>query len=288
MGLDVNGTRALLHARKQGVDFSRTAMIGRQGLHLNVAALARNLRDFGFEAAAKHAARLLSADRGYAEPFLRLLGATEIVSFDASDFEGASYIHDFNLPIDKKFSNGFTVVLDCGSLEHIFNFPQGISNCMEMVKVGGSFVGITPANNFLGHGFYQFSPEVFFRVFSPGNGFVLRQMLAFESMSSKWYEVIDPETIGERVTLINRRETYLLVIAQKMAAVPIFANGVQQSDYSAQWRAGQNTGHSPPRSVAGWRSLVPAPLVLAVQALRRWFPPSGGFRKRYFRRVRIP
>ena len=288
MGLDINGTRALLYARKQGVDFSHTAMIGRQNLHLNVATLARNLRDFGFETSAKESARMLSAEKGYAEPFLRLLGAGEIVSFDASDFEGATYIHDFNLPLDKKFSRRFSVVLDGGSLEHIFNFPQAIANCMEMTDVGGHFVGITPTNNFLGHGFYQFSPELFFRIFSPRNGFALRQILAFESPSTTWYEVVDPDALGQRVTLINRRETYLLIIAQKTAEMPIFAGGVQQSFYSAQWQLGRPVGHSPTRSIAGWRSLVPAPFVLAVQAIRRWLPPRSGFDKRYFRRVSIP
>jgi hypothetical protein len=287
MGLDIKGTRALLYAKKEGTDFSRTAMIGRQELHLNVAALALNLRDFGFAAAAKDAAHLLSEERGYAEPFLRVLGASEIVSFDASDFEGASCIHDFNQPIDRNFFESFTVVLECGSLEHIFNFPQAISNCMEMVKVGGTFVGITPTNNFLGHGFYQFSPELFFRIFSPNNGFELRQMLAYESGRDEWYDVMDPGVIGERVTLINRRETYLLVIAKRTAAVPIFANGIQQSDYSAQWRKGQ-ARHASPRSVAGWRSHVPARLILSLQALHRWFPPRGGFNARYFKKVRIP
>ena len=35
MGLDTNGCRFLLQCRKQGVDFSMTSMIGRQGLHLS-------------------------------------------------------------------------------------------------------------------------------------------------------------------------------------------------------------------------------------------------------------
>jgi hypothetical protein len=288
MGLDTNGTRALLYARKQGVDFSRTAMLGRQSLHLNVATLTRNLKDFGFATSAKESVRLLTAEKGYAEPFLRLLGAAEIVSFDVSDFEGATHIHDFNLPLDNKFSRRFTVVLDSGSLEHIFNFPQAISNCMEMVDVGGHFIGITPTNNFLGHGFYQFSPELFFRVFSPPNGFASPQILAFESPSTAWYEVVDPDALGDRVSLINRRETYLLVIAQKTAEVPLFAGGVQQSFYSAQWQVGRPVGHWLTRSIAGWRSRVPAPMVLAVQAVRRWLPPRTGFDKRYFRKVTIP
>ena len=287
MGLDVNGTRFLLHARKQGIDFLRTAMIGRQSLHLKVAALTRNLRDFGFEIPAEESVRIMSAEKGYAEPFLRLLGAREIVSFDASDYEGATCIHDFNLPLDKKFFRRFSVVLDGGTLEHIFNFPQAISNCMEMVDLGGHFLGITPTNNFVGHGFYQFSPELFFRIFSPCNGFALRKMLAFESPGTNWYEVVDPAAVGQRVTLINRRETYLLVIAQKTATVPIFASAIQQSDYRARWQLEQ-LGPSPTRSVAGWRSLVPAPLKWPVRATRDRIHARFGFDKRYFRRVRVP
>ena len=40
-----------------------------------------------------------------------------------------------------------------------------------MATVQDHFVRITPANNFFGHGFYQFTPELFFRIFSAANGF---------------------------------------------------------------------------------------------------------------------
>ena len=67
--------------------------------------------------------------------------------------------------------NKYTLVIDGGCLEHIFNFPVAIKNCMEMLQEGGHFIGITPANNLMGHGFYQFSPELYFRIFSKENGF---------------------------------------------------------------------------------------------------------------------
>ncbi len=293
MGLDVNGTRFLLYARTQGVDFSRTAMIGRQRLNLTTAALRRNLKNFCVPISAMEAERLMDSENGYAEPFLRLLGAAEIASFDASDYENATCIHDFNLALDKQFFGRFTVVLDGGTLEHIFNFPQAISNCMEMLEPGGYFLGITPANNFVGHGFYQFSPELYFRLFSPSNGFTLRQMLAFESPTTNWYEVADPETVRERVTLINRRETYLLVIAQKTGTATIFASPIQQSDYSALWKFSKSGDAAPTRTVAAWRRLVPAPLKWPVRTARGWLSahrsrPCFGFDSRHFRRLRVP
>jgi len=293
MGLDINGTRFLLYAGQQGVDFSRTAMIGRQSLNLSAAALRRNLKDFGIAASAAEAADLTRCENGYAESFLRRLGAVEITSFDASDYEKASCIHDFNLPLDKKFFGRFSVVLDGGTLEHIFNFPQAISNCMEMVEPGGHFLGITPANNFTGHGFYQFSPEVFFRIFSQGNGFAMRKLLAFESPSTKWYEVADPEVVGQPVTLINRRETYLLIIAQKTATVPIFATPMQQVAYTTLWKVSKLPSGAPVRTGAAWRSLVPAPLKWPVSAARGWIHSYRegsrfGFGGRHFRRLRVP
>jgi len=171
MALDADGSRFLLYAKSQGVDFSRTAMIGRQRLWIDPQVrenlrdvLARNLADFGYGNV--DLGRLLAEADGYAEPFLRLLGCTDASSFDASSYERATHIHDFNLPIDPQFKGRFTAVIDAGTLEHIFNFPVAIRNCMEMLTVGGHFLGITPANNACGHGFYQFSPDLYFRVFS--------------------------------------------------------------------------------------------------------------------------
>ena len=53
MGLDVNGTKFLLYARTQGVDFATTATIGHQGLNLTPSRLRRNLAAFGLETSAR-------------------------------------------------------------------------------------------------------------------------------------------------------------------------------------------------------------------------------------------
>ena len=104
-----------------------------------------------------------------------------------------------------------------GTLEHIFNFPQSIKNCMEMVRVGGHFVGITVANNLMGHGFYQFSPELYYRVLSAENGFQIEAMwLAETPKGAQWYRVADPQSVGYRVELTNSRSTYLIVVARRV------------------------------------------------------------------------
>ena len=65
----------------------------------------------------------------------------------------------------------------------------------------------------------------------------MRRVVVFEQRVGRprWYEAADPKEINERVELINRRPTYLLVHAERFADVPIFASAPQQTDYTAHW-----------------------------------------------------
>lgn len=293
-----------MFAKTQGVSFTRTATIGRQELHLSANALKRILLDFGYSTAANAVTDLMEKADGFAEPLLEALGAIEIRSFDASPYQGASNVHDFNSPIDPGFKNYFTVVIDSGTLEHIFNFPTAIKNCMEMVAVGGHFIGITPMNNFVGHGFYQFSPELFFRIFSESNGFRIRRMIAFEHRpGADWFAVADPDAIKERVSLVNAQPTLLMVIAEKVAAVQVFAAPPQQSVYVDLWQskdAETEPGSLPSPAVidaphfrAGLFARIARRLYgFAPAPVKRLYRRTGVFRPfsnpRFFRRLRVP
>ena len=236
MGLDENGSRFLLYARRAGVDFQRTLMIGRQGLHLPPAKLAAMLSEFGLRTSADDARRMLDAEAGFAEPLLTRLGAAEISPLDASADEGATHVHDLNLPIGDELKGRFSTVLDGGTLEHVFNFPTALKSCMEMVAPGGHYLALTPASNFSGHGFYQFSPELYYRAFSSENGYRIEQMVLYEDdAESAWYRVADPSVLRSRVTFLSPARTYLALIARRLEAAPIFRRWPQQSDYSARW-----------------------------------------------------
>jgi hypothetical protein len=283
MGLDHTGTRLLIYARSCGVNFDRTVMIGRQGLHVDKTTLATNFGDFGMNAVDSGA--ILKQADGYAEPFLKSLGAREVDSMDASDYESATIIHDMNLPVADQHKTAFDVVLDGGSLEHIFNFPIAIKSCMEMVRPGGYFLGITPANNFLGHGFYQFSPEVYFRVFSPENGFQMERMLFFvDEGKTKWYEVKDPKEVKERVALCNSRRSYLFVMARRISTRTIFASNPQQSDYQdISWKRRPELDQG-----ATQRSIVTRIADRMIHLRHRCsvlFKETGGANQRFFTRI---
>ena len=181
----------------------------------------------------------------YSDEFLsQFLGIRCLSVVDASSYEGAGIIHDFNTPIPSSLKNMFDVVLDCGTLEHIFNFPVAISNLMEMTRVGGRLIISSPSNNLCGHGFFQFSPELMFRIFTKKNGFKLTRIVLTEgvfpsvemSPHRPAYEVVDPEDVKSRVGLINHGPVTMIVEAVKKENVPLFQTYPIQSDYVSLWR----------------------------------------------------
>lgn len=245
MGLDRNGAKFLLYADSVGTDFTRTAMIGRQGLHLKKKEIKKHLSEYGYQYDNSTIETMYEGYDGYAEGLLKYLGAYDIHSYDNSNYEDATHIHNMNLPISESSKEQYTLVIDGGSLEHVFNFPTAIKNCMEMLQAGGHFISLTPANNMLGHGFYQFSPELFYRIFSRDNGFSVVNMILFEARkNNKWYSVMDPNKIGKRVTLKNTKQTYLMVLAKKIKCCEIFSNAPQQSDYVKIWNSADLSGDS--------------------------------------------
>jgi hypothetical protein len=291
MGLDRNGTKLLLYAKSLGVDFGKTIMLGRQGLHVDKKHLQNNLSQFGITNVS--AEDILKEEGRYAEPFLRLLGAKEIYSIDASDYESATVIHDMNLPIADKYKKNYGVVIDGGSLEHIFNFPVAIKNCMEMVKIGGYFLGITPANNFFGHGFYQFSPDLYFKVFSPENGFKMEKLIFFiDKKNPKWYEVKDPDEVKTRVTLCNNYPSYLFVIGKRISDTPIFETTPQQGFYQKLlWKdEGRKSEVKPTSSktsiITKVLNLIADKLELFFIRLSVAFKETGYSDKNFFKRIK--
>lgn len=288
MGFDTKATQFLLASRALGVSFDVTATVGRQRLFVTASWFHRCLRRFGLGVDRRAAVRLLSEADGFAEPFLRLLGAKEVVSLDASDYEGASRKLDLNKPVPADVEGAFTAVIDAGTLEHVFDFPAAVRNCMRMVAVDGHFLMVTVANNMAGHGFYQFSPEVFYRILVPQNGFRVERMLLTETSSGRWYEVRDPAVVGSRVQLRTFRPVYLCVVARRVAAGPILATPPQQSDYVSRWNDETRTGRQTRDGLHPIERYVPDAVVRALRSLLHFAQATVlPFDRRSFKRVAI-
>lgn len=269
MGFDKNGTRFLLYAKRKGVDFQQTLTLGRQGLHLAPLTLADNLREFGYPT--EGAQEMLTGSEGFAETFLRFLGAGVTDSLDASTYENATHLHDLNQPIPPEWHGKYSLVIDGGSLEHVFNFPTAVKNTMELVREGGHCLILTVCNNYLGHGFYQFSPELFYRIFSPENGFQVESMFFYtDAPKATWYAVSDPLAVKGRVRLHNAYSSGLFVLARKTAVTEIFKTTPMQSDY--QWinwekSVSESRAHSAAHRESPLAGIMPRGL---VRMLLRW------------------
>jgi hypothetical protein len=235
MGVNWHHVKALMGVRRAGIPFGRVLTVGRLNLFISPHELKELLKSDA-ELIARYD-QFLAEHPAYAEPLYKLLGATEVESIDASGYENATHVHDLNQPIPDGLKQQYDFVDDGGTLEHVFNFPTAIRNCMEMVKVGGRLQLVTPANNYFGHGFYQFSPDLFYRVLSPENGFEMERLIVHEAYdASQWYEVPDPRAVRSRIELVNDGLPVMMMVrAKRVAAVPIFEKTPQQSDYQAAW-----------------------------------------------------
>jgi SAM-dependent methyltransferase len=235
MGLNRRHIAFLAASRQVGVSFERTLTIGRQTLFADEGSLTSALGEAGATIDSDTARRIVGGD-GFCEPFIEYLGASQVDSLDASGYEGSSIVHDLNVPLPDALKGSFSVVLDSGTLEHVFDFPQALRNCLDAVRVGGHFITITPTNNQLGHGFYQFSPELYYRVLAPENGFrVACMLLRAERRAARWYAAADPADIGRRIMLSGAFPCYLYVVGQRVEQRDPLAEHPQQSDYAAAW-----------------------------------------------------
>ena len=105
-----------------------------------------------------------------AQAVLTLMGAKEVVVTDVSDYEGAELLLNLNEPVPDEHAGQFDVILDIGTLEHLFDVATALANLVKMLKTGGQLILIVPASNAIDHGFYMFSPTLLFDYFK-ANGF---------------------------------------------------------------------------------------------------------------------
>lgn len=103
--------------------------------------------------------------------FFRLLTGKPVFALDSSAYEGAEYIWDLNKPISHEWYGKFGTVIDSGTLEHLFDVKQAMWNINNLVTKEGRIIHMSPANNYMEHGFYQFSPTFFYDYYGT-NGFV--------------------------------------------------------------------------------------------------------------------
>ncbi len=100
----------------------------------------------------------------------RGLGFARSTSIDLFEDEGPDRIVDLAEPMPSDFTGAFDAFLDAGTLEHVFDVRASLSGLMSCLKVGGIAMHLSPLAGFENHGFYQFGPKLFARLYA-ANGF---------------------------------------------------------------------------------------------------------------------
>jgi hypothetical protein len=240
VGIDLTALRALFLIKRLNLcDFSKTVTLGRHEIFFSK-------EEFQYvknRSGVKIRYDCEFSPFSFQEKLLRVFGSAELVSIDASDYEKANIIHNFNTQIPVNLYRKFSLFLDFGSMEHIFNVKQVLGNIGLLLEIGGHALILTDANGNAGHGLYQFSPEFFYSAFSEENGFSDTVVCLIDKKNSRnWLAIKPPKWVRGRVNIPPGNQYYVLCLTRKVANVEKFV--VEQSDYvDAAWHL-QNHQHA--------------------------------------------
>ena len=138
----------------------------------------------------------------------------KLIILDAIAWTGKEIICDMNQPLSDEHHNRFDLIIDPGSLEHIFNVAQGVANMAHAVRVGGYVYHQNPLA-FINHGFYSISPT-FYMDFYLSNGFTLKELKYFnQALDEYGFEVNRKDLDPYRPMLDIRQNATNSIIAQK-------------------------------------------------------------------------
>lgn len=221
MGIDVQGLKHLIYCKKYG-NFNKTITLGRQKIHIP----SQVINNF------------LSIDKNYSgyceDLLLNEFGSTSVKSIDNSDYENASIMWDMNKIIEDTMDKKYDTIIDYGTLEHIYHINNALYNVSKLCEVGGQIIHILPSNNYCGHGFWQMSPELFFSLYSPKNGYDQTEVFVMDSLNHNKVEKISPPVNGKRV-LINWANPVYVAVRTVLSDKNFSHTNVYQSDYVHLW-----------------------------------------------------
>ena len=101
------------------------------------------------------------ASFGLAEVFFSaLFDHEEYLAIDLDGRRGQCVRHDLNLPFEH--NRQYDLLLDFGTLEHVFNVAQAFETCHKLTRPGGTMIHLLPCQGQYDHGFFNFHPTFFF------------------------------------------------------------------------------------------------------------------------------
>ncbi len=195
------------------------------------------------------------------ESFFRGLGFSKVESLDISKSEGADIAFDLNQQSPpENLRCRCDVLFDGGTLEHVFHVPNALANCSDMIRPDGWFVHLGPLDNWVDHGFYQFSPTIWFDWFMANNWEVTESTMI--KMGKEWsFSVLPPGKLGTAGEMDKAPYMHYLV-ARKLSHAT--ANAIPMQAY-------YSTTHRPPLRL---REFSPFVVANGKKKSRSWFTRS--------------
>ena len=114
------------------------------------------------------ALREMARDFVHSRVYFQMLGIDDYKDIDAFDFDRPAVQHDMNLQLPADYLGSCGLVIDGGTAEHIFDVRQVLTNTAQLLRVGGHVIHMASIE--LDHGFYSFSPCLFYDFYA-ANGF---------------------------------------------------------------------------------------------------------------------
>lgn len=162
----------------------------------------------------------LSAARGQQRLF-RALGYRHIDSIDYYPDEGPTLVLDLNRPLPTELQAAFDLVYDGGTMEHCFDPAQVLRNAASLVAPGGRVIHHVPLNNWVDHGFYQFSPTLFFDFYGAAGFTDLGLKIHFMKGSRESFVDYDPARDPPVPYALGGRRRVLAFFSARRAAAAL-------------------------------------------------------------------
>src|SRR5438094_5345780 len=252
----------------------RLATLGRQTISATDQEVAKQFARFGFPSPAPAKEGPLDDQR-----LFRMMGFAAVESIDYSDFEGATHILDLNTDeISPALVGRFDVVLDSGTIEHVFHIPNALKNVLTLAKEGGRIIFLSPSSNHVDHGFYMFSPTLFMD-YLVTNGLRIEKLYFIRYASStrapwKAYAYDRESWRKFEIGALDGRPYMVFVVATRVPGSSI-GRIPQQSFYQERWSADlASVREERRRRLKRMLALIPGALAL-VTRIRSILRPRG-------------
>lgn len=154
-----------------------------------------------------------------------------ILSVDIDDYEKPNFVADIcSDNFVSTVGKDYDIVFDGGTLEHCYDVPKAMANITRVIKKAGFFLSAQEVN-FSGHGFWNISPEFFFK-WCGINGYTnakcfIKRLGPF----ARWRELkFDPEKRIELTSIVPLHYNFL---AKKVIAYDTLQNNLTQAPPSS-------------------------------------------------------